>query len=139
MLFPYSPSLTNTPKRQLSEIPCFCLFLLGITMWFNFSRVGGDTMYLYYPVILIGLTTIFLFAPIPLFYHKTRRWFLYNCVRISISNIWMYLLISTSGAYSSLEHIRSSSETSSSAICSAVRHTRLAIWSCSSAYTLIIG
>jgi hypothetical protein len=42
-------------------------------------------MYLYYPVILLGLTTLFLFAPIPFIYHKSRGWFLYNCVSIAMT------------------------------------------------------
>ncbi|OCK76386.1 EXS-domain-containing protein [Lepidopterella palustris CBS 459.81] len=42
--------------RQLCELPCFFTFLLGLFMWLNFSRIGGDSVYLYYPVILIGIT-----------------------------------------------------------------------------------
>ncbi len=37
-------------------------------------------MYLYWPVLLIGLTVIILFLPAPILYHKSRSWFLYSLV-----------------------------------------------------------
>jgi hypothetical protein len=52
-------SATNT-----AQLPCWCLFFLGLFMYLNFSQVGGDHMYLYYPVILIGLAVAVLFNPL---------------------------------------------------------------------------
>lgn len=66
--------------RQLSEFPSFFLLLLGMFMWLNFTRYGSSDMYLYYPVILIFITFAILFMPAPIFYHKSRRWFLYSHV-----------------------------------------------------------
>lgn len=66
--------------RQLSEFPSFFLFLFGLFMWLNFTRYGSDAMYLYYPVLLIFITVLILFMPAPIFWHKSRKWFLYSHV-----------------------------------------------------------
>ncbi|KAK3078965.1 hypothetical protein LTS18_006095, partial [Coniosporium uncinatum] len=63
--------------RQLVEMPSFCWFLLGFFMWINFSRFGASIMYIYYPVILMGATVVFIFLPAPAIYHRSRAWFLY--------------------------------------------------------------
>lgn len=70
--------------RQLAEFPSFFLFLFGLFMWLNFSRYGSPAMYLYYPVILISVSFVILFMPAPILYHKSRRWFLYSHVSVSI-------------------------------------------------------
>jgi hypothetical protein len=49
-------------------------------MYLNFSQVGGYHMYLYYPVILIGISVALLFNPIKIFYFRTRMWLLYSLV-----------------------------------------------------------
>ncbi|ORX96222.1 SPX domain-domain-containing protein [Clohesyomyces aquaticus] len=64
--------------RQLSELPCFFLFLLGFFLWLNFNRFGSETLYLYYPVILIGISVLMLFFPAPILYHRSRLWLLYS-------------------------------------------------------------
>ncbi len=67
--------------RQLAEFPSFFFALFGLFIWLNFSRLGDwEAMYLYYPVILIGVTLIILFFPAPILHHKARRWFLYSHV-----------------------------------------------------------
>lgn len=38
-------------------------------------------MYLYYPVILIGLTVAIIFAPAPILFWRSRSWFAYSHVR----------------------------------------------------------
>ncbi|QIX02528.1 hypothetical protein AMS68_008045 [Peltaster fructicola] len=74
--------------RQLSEIPAYFFFLLGLFMWLNFKHFGGDTMYIYWPVILIGLSAILLFAPPPFFYPKSRSWLLYTNWRLFLSGLY---------------------------------------------------
>ena len=70
--------------KQLAEFPSFFFALFGIFIWLNFSRLGNwQEMYLYYPVILIGITLIILFFPAPVLHHKARKWFLYSHVRAS--------------------------------------------------------
>lgn len=66
--------------RQLAEFPSFFLLLLGIIMWANFSRYGDDSMYLYYPVVLIGLSIVIILLPFPILSYKSRRWFAYSHV-----------------------------------------------------------
>lgn len=71
----------NLDWKQLAEFPSFFFGLFGIFIWLNFSRLGDwETMYLYYPVILICLSLIILFFPAPILHHKARRWFLYSHV-----------------------------------------------------------
>ncbi|GFP55419.1 protein SYG1 homolog [Trichoderma asperellum] len=63
--------------RQLAEFPSFFLLLLGVTMWVNFSRYGDDSMYLYYPVVLIGLSVLIILLPFPVLSYKSRIWDLF--------------------------------------------------------------
>ncbi|KAI9706892.1 MAG: hypothetical protein M1820_004671 [Bogoriella megaspora] len=74
--------------RQLFEIPCFFLFLLGFFMWINFTRYGTNAMYLYYPVILIGVSLITLCLPAPILYYQSRRWFLYSHWRLLLAGLY---------------------------------------------------
>ncbi|KAL1635854.1 Xenotropic and polytropic retrovirus receptor 1 [Neofusicoccum ribis] len=74
--------------RQLFEIPCLCVLLEGLIMWLNFSRYGGESMYIYWPVVLIGLTLIVLFFPAPVLYHRSRRWFAYSNWRLVLAGLY---------------------------------------------------
>lgn len=81
----------NLEWKQLAEFPSFFFALLGVFMWINFSRFGNnwEEMYLYYPVILIGVSLLILFFPAPIFYHRARRWFLYShvsCLTLGFSH-----------------------------------------------------
>jgi hypothetical protein len=49
-------------------------------MYLNFSQVGGHSLYLYYPVILIGTSVALLFNPLKMFHFRTRMWLLYSLV-----------------------------------------------------------
>lgn len=70
----------NLDWRQLSEFPSFFILLLGLFVWLNFSRYGAPAMYIYYPVILIGVTVVLIFLPAPYIFHRSRRWFVYSHV-----------------------------------------------------------
>ncbi|OKL61240.1 hypothetical protein UA08_03857 [Talaromyces atroroseus] len=48
--------------RQLTEIPSVFFMLLGLFMWINFSYV--DSMFLYYPVLLMFISVVILFLPL---------------------------------------------------------------------------
>jgi hypothetical protein len=50
---------------NLLQLPCCCVFLLGLTMQLNFSRVGDNTMQLHYPVILLGLIGVLIDILLP--------------------------------------------------------------------------
>lgn len=68
--------------KELAEFPAFFLLVLGLFMWLNFSRYGTPEMFLYYPVILIFVTTLIIFMPAPILYPRSRRWFVYSHVSI---------------------------------------------------------
>lgn len=75
-IFEFEPR-SHIDWRRLAEFPSFFLLLFGVFMWMNFSRYGGEWMYLYYPVILIGITVVIIFLPAPVLAHKSRQWFVY--------------------------------------------------------------
>lgn len=54
--------------------------MLGLFMQINFHQVGGDRMYLWYPIILIGLSVALLINPFRICYFRTRMWLLYSLV-----------------------------------------------------------
>ncbi|ODM20836.1 hypothetical protein SI65_03889 [Aspergillus cristatus] len=72
--------------RQLLEIPCFFLFLLGLFMWLNFLTVNA--MYIYWPVVLVGLTLIILFLPFRVLYHRSRQWWAYSNWRLALAGLY---------------------------------------------------
>ncbi|KUI71464.1 hypothetical protein VM1G_07272 [Cytospora mali] len=74
--------------RQLAEFPSFFLFLFGLIMWLNFTEYGSPGMYLYYPVLLIGITFVILFMPAPILWHKSRKWFLYSHWRLFFAGLY---------------------------------------------------
>jgi hypothetical protein len=80
-VFEFDPR-THIDWRRLSKFPSFFLLLLGVIMWANFSRFGNDTMYLYYPVILLGITAAIILLPLPILVYKSRNWFAYSHVSI---------------------------------------------------------
>lgn len=74
--------------RRMAEFPSFFLLVFGVIMWANFSRYGSDSLYLYYPVVLIALTAIVIFLPLPLLAFKSRRWFAYSHWRLLLAGIY---------------------------------------------------
>ncbi len=53
-------------------------------MWLNFNRVGGDTIYIYYPAILVGIALGVLLFPARAFYYRSRLWFLQSLVSLNV-------------------------------------------------------
>ena len=78
----------NLDWHQLSELPCLLLFLLGLVIWLNFQQNGANAMFLYWPVILIGISVIILFFPGPILYHKSREWWAYSNFRLLLAGIY---------------------------------------------------
>ncbi|KAI3004114.1 hypothetical protein CBS147346_5104 [Aspergillus niger] len=72
--------------RQLTELPSFFFFLLGLFMWLNFMSI--NSMYIYWPVVLIGLTTILLFLPARTLYHRSRKWWAYSNWRLLLAGFY---------------------------------------------------
>ncbi|KAI9930049.1 Xenotropic and polytropic retrovirus receptor 1 [Aspergillus wentii] len=73
--------------RQLLEFPSAFFFLLGLFMWLNFYLSVND-MYIYWPVILIGLTVIVLFLPARVLYHRSRQWWAYSNWRLVLAGLY---------------------------------------------------
>ena len=62
-------------------------------MWLNFLDVND--MYIYWPVVLVGLTLIILFLPFRVLYHYSRKWWAYSNVSIILfNNVGDLLMIS---------------------------------------------
>ncbi|KAJ5317972.1 SPX N-terminal [Penicillium antarcticum] len=72
--------------RQYLEIPSFFFFLMGLFMWLNFSWIND--MYIYWPVVLIGLTVIIIFLPARVLYHRSRKWFAFSNWRLLLAGIY---------------------------------------------------
>lgn len=78
----------NLDWRQLSQFPSFCLMLLGLFMWLNFTRYGSPDMYLYYPVILIFVTLFMILLPAPVLCPQSRWWFAYSHYRLFFAGLY---------------------------------------------------
>lgn len=74
--------------RQLSELPCFFIFLLGLFMWLNFSQFGGEDVYIFYPVILIAITTLIIMLPVRILYYRSRLWLVYSVWRLLLAGLY---------------------------------------------------
>lgn len=74
LFLPWERSLMKT------QLPCWCFFMLGLFMQINFHQVGGDAVYIYYPVMLIAISVAIMFNPLKICYFRTRMWLLYSLV-----------------------------------------------------------
>jgi hypothetical protein len=74
--------------RQLAQFPSFCLLLLGVFIWLNFTRYGSPEMYLFYPVILIFVTIVLVLLPAPILCHQSRKWFAYSHWRLFFAGLY---------------------------------------------------
>ncbi|KAI1260431.1 EXS-domain-containing protein [Xylariaceae sp. FL1019] len=74
--------------RQLASYPSFFLFLFGLIAWLNFTRYGDSELWLYFPVILIGVSLIIILLPLPIFWHRSRRWFAYSHWRLFFAGLY---------------------------------------------------
>ncbi|KAG8529635.1 uncharacterized protein KY384_005115 [Bacidia gigantensis] len=72
----------------LLQLPCLLLFILGLCIWLNFFMSGANAMFLYWPVILIGLSAIILFLPAPILYHRSREWWAYSNFRLLLAGLY---------------------------------------------------
>jgi len=79
----------NLDWKQLSEMPAYFWFLLGFFIWCNFGYFGeSGGMYIYWPVILVGLAVVLLCCPPPLFYPRSRGWFLFSNWRLLLAGVF---------------------------------------------------
>ena len=80
----------NLDWRQLSEIPCFLVFLEGLIMLLNFEvwPTVENPMFLHWPILLIALTAAVLFLPLRTLYYRSRSWWLYSNFRLILAGIY---------------------------------------------------
>ncbi|KAJ5735875.1 uncharacterized protein N7483_001000 [Penicillium malachiteum] len=72
--------------RQLLEIPAFFMFMLGLFMWLNFSWMNA--MYIYWPVVLIGLSVSIIFLPARVLHHRSRKWWAFSNWRLLLAGVY---------------------------------------------------
>ncbi|RAK81016.1 SPX and EXS domain-containing protein [Aspergillus fijiensis CBS 313.89] len=70
----------------LLQLPSFFLFILGLFMWLNFMMINDA--YIYWPVVLIGVTVIVLFLPVRTLYHHSRKWWAYSNWRLLLAGLY---------------------------------------------------
>ncbi|KYG45289.1 hypothetical protein M433DRAFT_29376, partial [Acidomyces richmondensis BFW] len=75
----------NLNWKELCELPAWFGMLMGVIGWINFSRWSPEVMYIYWPVVLIGISAILLCLPPPLFYWRARSWFLSSNARLLLA------------------------------------------------------
>ncbi|KAI0106440.1 EXS family-domain-containing protein [Nemania sp. FL0031] len=78
----------NLDWRHLASFPSFFLLLFGIFLWLNFTRYGGDELWLYYPIILIFITLLIIFLPARILWHRSRQWFAYSHFRLFFAGLY---------------------------------------------------
>ncbi|KAI5867201.1 EXS-domain-containing protein [Durotheca rogersii] len=78
----------NLDWRQLSAFPSFFFLLFGLFFWLNFLRYGGEELYIYWPVILIGVTLVILLLPLPILWHRSRQWIAYSHYRLFFAGLY---------------------------------------------------
>ena len=74
--------------QELAELPSFFLFLEGLFIWLNFRQGGEDAMFLYWPVILVGITFIVMCIPLRILYHRSRIWWGYSNWRLLLAGLY---------------------------------------------------
>ncbi|KAI1821834.1 EXS-domain-containing protein [Xylaria intraflava] len=86
-IFEFDPQ-NHLDWRQLACFPSFFLMLFGIFMWLNFTRYGSDQLWLYYPIILIFISLLIIFLPVPILWHRSRKWLAYSHFRLFFAGLY---------------------------------------------------
>ena len=74
--------------RQLAELPCLFTFLNGLFLWLNFRPGLSGQMFLYWPVVLIGITLLIMCLPLPILYPNARKWWGYSNWRLLLAGLY---------------------------------------------------
>jgi xenotropic and polytropic retrovirus receptor 1 len=69
----------NHPLNSIDLVgfPSLFFLIFSLFIWMNFGRIGPGELYLYYPVMLIGVTVIIILLPYPILEYRSRKWFAY--------------------------------------------------------------
>jgi hypothetical protein len=66
----------NMDWRQLAEFGALFMLYLGLIMSLNFDWIGaGSPMYTYWPAVMLAVSGFTIFLPLPIWYHRSRIWF----------------------------------------------------------------
>ena len=66
----------NMDWRQLAEFGALFMLYLGLIMSLNFDWIGAESvMYTYWPAVMLAVSAITIFLPLPIWYHRSRMWF----------------------------------------------------------------
>ncbi|CAE6469773.1 unnamed protein product [Rhizoctonia solani] len=77
---------TVIDAREYTELPAFLFTTLAYAFWFSFSRAGAETIApTTWPVMWLGLATVVLFNPLPIFHRSARWWLLRTVGKLFIS------------------------------------------------------
>ena len=87
MIFEFHPRHTMD-WRQLCELGALFMLYLGFIMSLNFQWAGHNVMYIYWPAMLLGISALTIFFPLPGLYHRSRMWFVASLSRLWLSGIY---------------------------------------------------
>ena len=74
--------------RQTAQLPCLFAFLNGLFLWLNFRPGLSGSMFLYWPVVLIGITLLIMCLPLPILYPYARKWWGFSNWRLLLAGLY---------------------------------------------------
>lgn len=136
-VFEFDPRCT-VDWRELAEFPSVLLTLMGSFLWLNFSGVGSQVMYIYYPVLLIFFTVLLIFLPAPIIFHRGRKWFAYSHWRLLLAGFYPveFRDFFLGDMYCSLTYSMANIELF---FCLYSRHWTDNTWKCGSSHSHLLG
>lgn len=109
-----------SPLTQ-KQLPALLFFLMCFIFWLNFENFWSDHISpVEYPIIFLAIALAITFAPFPILYHRSRRWFLIAHVRRTPGTNPDAMLTVRSGDLCSPVYILWNQETSGLEMCSAL-------------------
>ncbi|KAF9379691.1 hypothetical protein CPC16_010645 [Podila verticillata] len=87
-IFEFDPR-DNLDFHEYFELPIFLMLLLTLALYLDFgNKLTQHVATAYWPLILIAITFLILFCPLPILHFSARRWFLSSIGRIIASGYY---------------------------------------------------
>ncbi|KAF9990579.1 hypothetical protein BGZ75_001143 [Mortierella antarctica] len=87
-IFEFDPR-DNLDFHEYFELPIFMMLLLTLAVYLDFgSKLTAHVATAYWPLILMAITAVILFCPLPIAHFTARRWFLSSIGRIIASGYY---------------------------------------------------
>ncbi|KAF9576416.1 hypothetical protein EC968_008711 [Mortierella alpina] len=87
-IFEFDPR-DNLDFHEYFELPIFLMLLLALAVYLDFgSKLTAHVATAYWPLILMALSALILFCPLPIAHFTARRWFLSSIGRIIASGYY---------------------------------------------------